>query len=135
MKKILIVKFKQGNEALVPGLGEKGGLNNDRISGGNETPVVHDMTFDEEAQILTITHLTMPHLHPESMIPIGNIRWMQACRPPSPSVAKEPSENAAASTTPPGIAKCAADAPPEEPIKRKPGRPPKASYHSSTDDE
>lgn len=92
MIRIQAVKFI--HEAKVPVYGERGGLSNVRVRGGNEAPVEHEMLFDETTGILRITHTTRKN-EPPTFVHASNCRWLEAEAEPAEtkdysSMGKEP---------------------------------------------
>lgn len=72
--KIQTVKFHE--ESKIPVDGERAGLSNVRIKGGNEAPIRHEMTYDTEARMLCITHLVNKTV-PPVLVPAENIRYLE----------------------------------------------------------
>jgi hypothetical protein len=65
------VRFRE--DAMIPGLGLRGGLSNVRVVGGNESPVLHEMTFDG----LTLRIAHKDSKEKASCVPAANIAWFE----------------------------------------------------------
>ena len=75
MAKINIVSVRFVDEAKIQIYGEKTGLSNVRVQGGNDMPVEHTMIYDTETAILTI-YCTRSNTTP-IMVPREQIKWME----------------------------------------------------------